>query len=132
MEIILIILLCILITLVTVFGVLSLQKSKNTEINDMEKRIADLMGDDEIQKQLGIIPYVLTGDEHYLDLRSFPEKIKLAVWEKQQHKCAMCGKELDIEFMEGDHITPWREKGRTVIENCQMLCRECNRRKGGK
>ena len=41
-------------------------------------------------------------------------------------------KELDIEFMEGDHITPWREKGRTVIENCQMLCRECNRRKGGK
>lgn len=102
------------------------------DINDMEKRIADLIGDDEIQKQLGIIPYVLTGDEHYLDLRSFPEKIKLAVWEKQQHKCAMCGKEFDIEFMEGDHITPWREKGRTVIENCQMLCRECNRRKGGK
>lgn len=102
------------------------------DINDMEKRIADLMGDDEIQKQLGIIPYVLTGDEHYLDLRSFPEKIKLAVWEKQQHKCAMCGKEFDIEFMEGDHITPWRDKGRTVIENCQMLCRECNRRKGGK
>lgn len=101
-------------------------------INDMEKRIADLIGDDEIQKQLGIIPYVLTGDERYLDLRSFPEKIKLAVWEKQQHKCAMCGKEFDIEFMEGDHITPWRDKGRTVIENCQMLCRECNRRKGGK
>lgn len=102
------------------------------DINDMEKRIADLIGDDEIQKQLGIIPYVLTGDEHNLDLRSFPEKIKLAVWEKQQHKCAMCGKEFDIEFMEGDHITPWRDKGRTVIENCQMLCRECNRRKGGK
>lgn len=102
------------------------------DINDMEKRIADLIGDDEIQKQLGIIPYVLTGDEHYLDLRSFPEKIKLAVWEKQQHKCAMCGKEFDIEFMECDHITPWRDKGRTVIENCQMLCRECNRRKGGK
>ena len=44
----------------------------------------------------------------------------------------MCGKEFDIEFMEGDHITPWRDKGRTVIGNCQMLCRECNRRKGGK
>lgn len=102
------------------------------DINDMEKRIADLIGDDEIQKQLGIIPYVLTGDEHYLDLRSFPEKIKIAVWEKQQHKCAICGKEFDIESMEGDHITPWRDKGRTVIENCQMLCRECNRRKGGK
>ena len=22
--------------------------------------------------------------------------------------------------------------GRTVVENCQMLCRECNRRKGAK
>ena len=41
-------------------------------------------------------------------------------------------KEFDFEFMEGDHITPWREGGRTVIENCQMLCRECNRRKGSK
>ena len=44
-----------------------------------------------------------------------------------------CGnKEFDFEFMEGDHITPWHEGGRTVIENCQMLCRECNRRKGAK
>ncbi|MCI6503635.1 MAG: HNH endonuclease [Prevotella sp.] len=34
--------------------------------------------------------------------------------------------------MEGDHITPWREGGRTVESNCQMLCRECNRRKGSK
>ena len=90
------------------------------------------MRDSEIQKQAGIIPYVLTGDEHYLDLRAFPEDIKLAVWEQQHHICPLCGKEFDFEFMEGDHITPWREGGRTVIENCQMLCRECNRRKGSK
>lgn len=25
-----------------------------------------------------------------------------------------------------------RGDGRTVVENCQMLCRECNRRKGAK
>ena len=96
------------------------------------KRISELIRDSEIQRQSGIIPYVLTGDEHYLDLRAFPEDIKLAVWEKQNHKCAICGKEFDIEFMEGDHITPWRDHGRTVIENCQMLCRECNRRKGAR
>ena len=96
------------------------------------KRISELMRDSEIQKPTGIIPYVLTGDEHYLDLRAFPEDIKLAVWEKQGHKCAKCGKEFDYEFMEGDHITPWRDHGRTVIENCQMLCRDCNRRKGAK
>lgn len=95
-------------------------------------RISELMRDSEVQRQTGIIPYVLTGDEHHLDLRSFPEDIKLAVWEQQHHICPLCGKEYDFEFMEGDHITPWRDGGRTVIENCQMLCRECNRRKGAK
>lgn len=98
----------------------------------MAERISKLMRDSEIQKQQGIIPYVLTGDEHLLDLRAFPEDIKLAVWEEQHHRCALCGKEFDLVFMEGDHITPWRDGGRTVKENCQMLCRECNRRKGAK
>ena len=31
--------------------------------------------------------------------------------------------------MEGDHIVPWSKGGRTVKENYQMLCRDCNRRK---
>ena len=105
---------------------------KVLDIKAMEKQISELMGDDEIQKPQGIIPYVLTGNEHYLDLRVFSDKVKLAVWEKQNHKCALCGKEFDYAYMEGDHITPWRDGGRTTIENCQMLCRECNRRKGSK
>ena len=96
------------------------------------KRISELVRDSEIQKQKGIIPYVLTGDEHYLDLRSFPEDIKYAVWQEQGGRCNHCGKEFDYELMEGDHITPWRDGGRTVSDNCQMLCRECNRRKGAK
>ena len=105
---------------------------KPLNIKALEAQIADLVGDDEIQKPQGIIPYVLIGDEHYLDLRAFPDKIKLAVWEQQKHKCALCGKVFDFVFMEGDHITPWRDGGRTTKENCQMLCQECNRRKGCK
>ena len=105
---------------------------KVLDIKAMEKQIIDLIGDDEIQKQQGIIPYVLTGDEHYLELRVFPDKIKLAVWEKQNHKCAICGKEFDYQFMEGDHISPWRDGGRTEVKNFQKRCRECNRRKGSK
>ena len=102
------------------------------DIKVMEDRISDLIGDDEIQKPNGIIPYVLTGDERYLDLRTFKDKVKKAIWEKQNHKCAICGKEFDFELMEGDHIKPWREGGRTDIKNCQMLCRQCNRSKGCK
>lgn len=44
----------------------------------------------------------------------------------------MCGKHFEIEQMEADHITPWHAGGRTIADNCQMLCRECNRRKSGK
>ena len=98
----------------------------------MARRISALMRDDEIQRKQGIIPYVLTGDEHWLDLRAFPEDMKLAVWEEQGHVCPLCKREFDFEFMEGDHITPWRDGGRTVKENCQMLCRECNRRKAAR
>ena len=105
---------------------------KTLDTVEMAKQISTLMRDSEIQRQSGIIPYVLTGDEQHLDLRAFPEDIKLAVWEKQGHICPLCGREFDFEFMEGDHIKPWREGGRTVIENCQMLCRECNRKKGAK
>ena len=98
----------------------------------LAQRISTLMRDGEIQRPAGIIPYVLTGDERELDLRAFPEDIKLAVWEKQGHICPMCHKEFDFEFMDGDHIIPWSKGGRTVIENCQMLCHECNLHKGAK
>ena len=109
------------------------QYSKETlNTAELAQRISALMRDSEIQKPKGIIPYVLTGDERHLDLRAFPDDIKLVVYEKQNHICRLCGKEFDYEFMEGDHIKPWHEGGRTVEENCQMLCRDCNRHKGGK
>ncbi len=107
-------------------------QDKTLDTVAMAQEISTLMRDSEIQKQAGIIPYVLTRDERHLDLRAFPEDIKLAVWEKQGHICPLCHKEFDFEFMEGDHIKPWREGGRTVIENCQMLCRDCNRHKSAK
>ena len=41
-------------------------------------------------------------------------------------------KHFDIKEMDADHITPWHAGGSTSPENCQMLCKECNRRKSGK
>lgn len=93
------------------------------------RRIAALLRDGEVQCPKGIIPYVLDGDERHLDLRTFPEDIRLAVFEEQGGLCALCGRPYDFEFMEADHIVPWSKGGRTVKENCQMLCRDCNRHK---
>ena len=95
---------------------------------EMGKRIAKLMRDSEIQKPLGIIPYVLTGDEHHLNLRGVPDDLKEAAWERQRHVCPDCGREFDFELMEASRIKPWSAGGRIVADNCVMRCRECHRR----
>lgn len=55
--------------------------------------------------------------------------MKRAAYEKQNGICAKCGKHFEYEEMEGDHITPWSQGGKTELSNLQMLCRDCNRRK---
>lgn len=32
--------------------------------------------------------------------------------------------------MHADHIVPWSKGGTTTADNCQMLCRDCNLKKG--
>lgn len=98
---------------------------------ELEEKISKLMMDSDVQKKSGIYAYVIDGDERHLGIRLFDENTKREIYEKQQGICPLCKKHFDIEKMEADHITPWKEGGRTVAENCQMLCRECNRRKGG-
>lgn len=98
----------------------------------MEKEIARLMADSDVKKKKGIYSYVFDHDEHHLDIRAFDDNTKREVYEKQKGVCKNCGKHFKIEEMEADHITPWSKGGHTIIENCQMLCKECNRRKSGK
>lgn len=98
----------------------------------LEIKISTLMQDEDVTKKSGIYPYVLTEQQKYLSIRSFTEKMKREAYERQKGKCKYCKKQFDIAEMEGDHITPWVEGGKTVPENCQMLCRDCNRRKSNK
>ena len=104
----------------------------NGEMFDTEKleqEIQALMIDDDVTKKKGIYQYVLTRDEKYLNIRAFTESQKRATYEKQNGICKKCGKHFELKNMEADHITPWSKGGKTNIENCQMLCVECNRRK---
>lgn len=102
------------------------------ETDKLEQQIHDLMEDDEIMKKSGIYRYVLSGDLRDLSFRTFDKKQKREAYERQKGICALCGKHFELEEMEADHIKPWKKGGTTVAENCQMLCRDCNRVKGGK
>lgn len=96
----------------------------------LEERISALMADDDVTKASGVYEYVLTGNERALSIRAFSDRDKRAAYEHQKGICPMCGEHFEYEEMHGDHIVPWSKGGQTVRENCQMLCRDCNLKKG--
>lgn len=102
---------------------------KTFDTNRLEERIQTLMADEDVQSKKGIYTYVLTGNENLLNIRSFSESDKRTAYEKQKGICKKCKKPFKFEEMEGDHIKPWIKGGKTLPENCQMLCLDCNRRK---
>lgn len=103
---------------------------KDLDPKKLEAEVQRLMGDEDVTRKSGIYEYLLTGDEHKLSIRIFDRRDKLAKYEEQNHRCAICGKEFDFDQMHGDHKTPWSQGGHTTLDNCQMLCTECNLRKG--
>ena len=105
---------------------------------ELEEKIVALMQDDDVTKPSGIYEYLLSGNEKHLNIRAFTDNEKRKVYERQQGICPHCVAEhrekthYTIEEMEADHITPWRDGGKTNIDNCQMLCKEHNRIKSCK
>ncbi|MCX6736420.1 MAG: DUF262 domain-containing protein [Candidatus Parcubacteria bacterium] len=112
-------------------------KDKKLDSKKLEAEIFKLMQDEDVTKKSGIYPYVLTKQEKHLSIRAFNDKMKREAYERQEGICPHCKgenkkKKWEIEEMEADHVTPWHEGGKTTAENCQMLCKEDNRRKSGK
>lgn len=113
-------------------------KEKGFDAAKLETEVSHLMQDEDVTKKSGIYEYVLTGKEKFLSIRAFTDKMKREAYEKQagicsnKKTCQENGRTLDISEMEADHITPWHDGGRTTAENCQMLCKNCNRTKSGK
>ncbi|MFU0547064.1 HNH endonuclease family protein [Gardnerella pickettii] len=116
------------------WGLFYNEHGKRTDLDPkaLEAEIQRLMGDEDVTKKSGIYEYLLTGSERALSIRAFDRRDALAAYEKQHHKCAICGEEFEFEEMQADHIKPWSKGGHTTPENCQMLCRDCNLKKSNK
>lgn len=109
----------------------SKHKDTSPDATLLEKEVARLMADEDVSNKRGIYAYVLNGDERNLSIRAFSDTQKREAYERQGGVCPKCKKKFTIDQMEADHITPWSKNGRTTSENCQMLCKDDNRRKSG-
>ncbi len=109
-----------------------LYHNNNYNPAELEEKIKSLFQDDDVSSKSGIYEYLLSGDERTLNIRNFTDSMKQSAYERQNGICANCKQYFDIKEMEGDHIDPWHSGGKTIAENCQMLCKSCNRRKSGK
>ncbi len=107
-------------------------KDENLDSKKLELEIAQLMEDEDVTNKRGIYEYVLSRNESKLNIRAFSNNQKREAYEKQKGICVKCEAHFELAEMEADHIKPWHEGGKTSPENCQMLCKDDNRRKSGK
>lgn len=107
-------------------------KDGKYDAQELENKVKALILDDEVGNNKGIYPYLFTYAEKLLNLRAFSDKEKMTQYEKQNGICPICHQHFEITEMEGDHIVPWHDGGKTEPKNLQMLCKHCNRTKSGK
>ena len=103
---------------------------KQERVEELDAEIQRLMEDEDVKNKKGIYNYVLTGEERHLNIRVFSDSQKRTAFERQKGVCPKCERHFDLNDMQADHIMPWSKGGKTAPENCQMLCADCNRRKG--
>ena len=106
-------------------------KDKKFDHKKLEEEITKLMQDEDVTNKKGIYEYVLIRKERFLQIRAFTDNQKREAYERQKGICPVCTEEYQLEGMEADHITPWHLGGKTTADNCQMLCKDDNRRKSG-
>ena len=90
------------------------------------------MEDDEIMRKSGIYRYVLSGDLRNLSFRTFDKNKSAKLTSDRKEFAYIATSTLNWRKWKQTTSPPWKEGGTTIVENCQMLCKNCNRIKGGK
>jgi hypothetical protein len=62
--------------------------------------------------------------------QAIPEHVKATVFQRDGGRCRRCG--YMGPYIEYDHIYPRSKGGQNTVENVQLLCGQCNRKKGNR
>ena len=124
--------------------------NESYDTKSLDEDINKLYQDQRVTQKKGIFEYVLGGciDKTLLEIRCFDEVTKKIKYDEQTAEalkygisnCPCCAasntsrktKIYRPDQMEADHVTAYSQGGTTTPDNCQMLCKECNRLKGNK
>jgi len=61
--------------------------------------------------------------------RKFSDEQKTEIYDRDDRKCSICSEKLDFNEAEFDHYpVPWRDGGRTEINNGRLVCSPCHPR----
>lgn len=104
-------------------------KSADLDSDLLEQEVSRLFGDPDVTSQSGIYSFVLTENENFLSIRAFDTRMRNTAYEQQAGNCPSCKDHFELAGMQADHKTPWSKGGKTIAENCVMLCAPCNRKK---
>ena len=112
---------------------------KDQNVKDLDMKIKEQGEDfdilnciDKKSKNYSPLPRRTDVEEQNLNEPKTKKAIKDVLYQQQEHKCNGCGRVLDIDLLEIDHIVPKSHGGGDYMENYQLLCGSCNKIKGAK
>ena len=97
-----------------------------------EKLLLFLEFDDKERRKFERLKNKFSGgksDELKYERARIPEEVRIAVWRRDQGRCARCGNRENLEY---DHIVPVTKGGGNTERNIELLCQDCNRAKGNR
>ena len=104
-------------------------KDADLDSDILEAEVSRLIADPDVTNHRGVYTYVLTGAEKHLSIRAFDARMRQTAYEQQAGICPSCGEHFELHEMLADHKLPWSKGGKTIAENCILLCAPCNRKK---
>jgi 5-methylcytosine-specific restriction endonuclease McrA len=99
---------------------------EDDDLSDLDVKALVLQRERTDQRRLRNAHSLMRAEESAQVRERVPLEIRRFVYERDGGRCLGCGSGFDLQY---DHVLPVARGGATTVENLQLLCGDCNRRK---